>query len=265
MSSIFGAAKDDQKVVQKEAVRESAINTVTTGIPGFDESLGQGLPAGNLYLLSGQLGSNANLFAQQILYHTIIKKGKVTYYTVESASTDIIQDMALFDMKIQEYVDDGSWVFARVLPANMKKITEALPEAPMEKRIDLVDSLSSLMNSFLESAKEGRNTALHLSHLIRNFSLEEIQNLLFFMTGAARKYGGVHFILMTEGSHEHTLVVAIKDAVDSVFDITAEVRGSEIENTVTIQKIRNMMPKARVVRLAVKNNGMVTETIRRIQ
>ena len=222
------------------------------------------MPAGNLYLLSGPLGSNTNLFAQQILYHSIIKKGKVTYYTVEHASTDIIEDMQLFNMKIEQYVDDGSWIFARVLPPSMKKITHALPEVPMEKRIELVDSLSLLMNNFHDTVKEGRNTAMHLSHLIRNFSLEEIQNLIFFMAGVARKYGGIHFLLMTEDAHEENVIVTIKDAADTVFEITAEVRSSELENTITIQKIRNMIPRVRVLRLSVKSAGLVTETTSRI-
>ena len=223
------------------------------------------MPAGNLYLLSGPLSSNTNLFAQQILYHSIIKKGKVTYYTVEHASTDIIEDMQLFNMKIEQYVDDGSWIFVRVLPPSMKKITHALPEVPMEKRIELVDSLSTLMNNFHDTVKEGHNTAMHLSHLIRNFSLDEIQNLIFFMAGVARKYGGIHFLLMTEDAHEENVIVTIKDAADTVFEITAEVRSSELENTITIQKIRNMIPKNRIIRLSIKDTGMVTETIRRIQ
>lgn len=203
--------------------------------------------------------------AQQILHHAIITKGKVTYYTVENPSTDIIEDMKLFGMKIQEYVDDGSWIFARVLPLQIKKVVDTLPDVPMEKRIELVDSPLKLMSHFHDTVKEGRNTALHLSHLIRSFPLEEIQNMLFFMTGVARKYGGIHFILMTEGSHDNSIAVAIKDAVDSVFEISSEIRGTETENAVTIQKIRNLVPKTRAIRLTVKNTGLVTDTIRRMQ
>jgi len=222
------------------------------------------LPAGNLYLISGQIGSGSNLMAQQMLYHIIVKKGKVTYYTVENPSTDIIEDMKLFGMKIQEYVDDGTWIFARVLPSNIKKVADALPDIPMEKRIELVDSLSKLKSHFHDTVKEGRNTVLHMSHLIRSFPLEEIQNMLFFMEGVARKYGGIHFILMTEGSHDNSIALAVKDAVDSIFEITSEIRGTETQNTVTVQKIRNLVPKTRTIRLTVKNTGLVTDTIRRM-
>jgi len=216
-----------------------------------------------LYLLSSLLGSNADLFAQQILYRIVANGGKVNYYTVEHSSTDVALNIQLFGMNIEQYVNDGSWVFTRLVVPSMKNVIDTMQDLSQEKKIDL-DSLSKLMKSFEESAKEGYNTALHLSHLIRNFSLDEIQNLLFFMTGVTRKYGGIHFLLMTEDSHEKSLVVTIKDAVDSVFEFASQVIEEEIENILTIRKVRNMIPKARVLRFSMKNSGLVTETTSRI-
>ena len=216
-----------------------------------------------MYLLSSSLGSNADLFAQQILYRIVANGGKVNYYTVEHSSADVALNMQLFGMNLEQYVKDESWVFTRLVVSSMKNMIDAMPDLSQEKKIDL-DSLSKLEKNFEESAKEGYNTALHLSHLIRNFSLEEIENLLFFMIEVTRKYGGIHFLLMTEDSHEKSLVVTIKDAVDSVFEFTSQVIEEEIENILTIRKIRNMIPKARVLRLSMKNSGLVTETTSRI-
>jgi len=237
---------------------------LATGIPGFDDSLGQGLPSGNLYLIYGTLGSASAQFVQQIMYNTVISKGKVTYYTVENSSTDIIQNMTIFGHNIQPYVDDGSWNFARVIPPNMKTIMDALPEAPMEQRIDLDETFTKLMNHFYDAVKEGRNTVIHLPLLIRNYSLQEIQNLLFYMTGIARRHGGVHFLLMTEGANDPNTVVSIKDIVDTVFDITTATRGTEVENIVAVSKIRGMMPKSRSIRLGHREGKLATETIRRV-
>jgi len=168
-------------------------------------------------------------------------------------------------MNIQQYVDDGSWSFSRIIPSNMKTIIDALPEVPMEQKLELDDSLTKLMNNFYDMAKEGRSTAIHMPLLIRNFSLNDIQNLLFYMTGIARRFGGLHFLLMTEGAHDNETIVTIKDTVDAVFDVTTVTRGSEMENIITISKIRNMIPKARVIRLAQRDTGLATETIRRVQ
>jgi len=265
--SVFGASekKDTKGKVEDLLLRQQKDAVVATGIPGFDESLGQGLPAGNLYLISGEMGSSSNQFVQQILYHTMVSKGKVAYYTVENSSTDIIQDMQVLGMNIQQYVDEGSWTFCRVIPPTMKKIMDVLPDVPMEQRIELDDSFTKLMNNYYDMVKDGRNTVLHLPLLVRNYPLSEVQNLLFYLTGIVRRHGGIHFLMLTEGAHDEKVMVTIKDTIDSVFEVSTVTRGSEIENIISISKIRSMMPKARVVRLAQRENGLATETIRRIQ
>lgn len=265
MASVFGKeGTTSQREIGEVAIRQKN-PLVSTGIPGFDESLGHGLPAGNLYLVSGSIGSSSVQFVQQVLYNALISKGKVSYYTVENSSTDIIEDMNVLGFNIQQYVDDGSWIFARVVPPNMKKIVEALPDVPMEQRLYLDDSLAKLMNHFHDAVKEGCNTVIHLPVLVRNYSLDEIQNLLFYMIGIVRGYGGIHFLLLTEGAHEQSVMLTIKDNVDSVFEISGSVRGTEIENTLTVSKIRGMVPKARIIRLAQREVGLATETIRRVQ
>jgi KaiC/GvpD/RAD55 family RecA-like ATPase len=170
--------------------------------------------------------------------------------------------MNIYGMNLEQYVDDGTWAFTRIVPPSMKKMD--MQVNPIEKRLELGDSLTALMKDFEETAKSGRRTALYLSQLVRDFTLNEIEGLIFFMTGIARKYGGIHFVLMTEDSHDSSVVVAIKDAFDSVFEFESGIIDIEIENTLTVRKIRNMIPRARVLRLSVKSSGLVTETTSRI-
>jgi len=267
MSSVFGKAEDREPTGGRteSLLKQKKDLVVSTGIPGFDETLGQGLPSGNLYLVAGSLSSSSHQFVQQILYNTMISKGKVTYYSIENASTDIINDMQLLGMDIQKYVDEGSWTFARIIVPNMKKIIDALPEVPMELRIDIDDTFTKIMNHFHDSVKDGRNTAIHLPVLVRTYPLDEVQNLLFFMQGIARKYGGIHFLLLTEGAHDPMVEVTLKDTADTVFQVSTASRGTEVENTISIQKIRGMIPKVRMIKLAQRETGLATETIRRIQ
>ncbi|HSB57801.1 MAG TPA: ATPase domain-containing protein, partial [Nitrosopumilaceae archaeon] len=95
------------------------------------------MPSGNLYLFSSSLGSNADLFAQQILYRNVTDEGKVAYYTVERSSSDVIEDMGLFGMNIEQYVKDGTWVFTRLVVPSMKSLIDAMPKDSPEKKLDL--------------------------------------------------------------------------------------------------------------------------------
>lgn len=263
MSSIFGS--EGKESVQVQDLAEQASHTIATGIPGFDDAIGQGLPAGNIYLVPGQLGSSADLFVQQILYNTIVSKSKVTYYTVTTPSSDIIKDMLLYKMGVEKFVDDGTWVFARIIPPKMKEIIDSLPENPMEQRVDLGDTLANLTNHLYDSISEGRNTAIHLPDLMRIYSLDEIQGIILYITSLARKFGGIHFMSLTEGAHEQHEIMGVKDMVDSVFEFTTNIREDGMENTLTIQKARDLIPKKRIIRLSQRETGLATETIRRIQ
>ena len=248
----------------KTNFRELQVFTIRSGIPGFDEALGQGLPTGNIYLVSGVSGSNNILFVQQILYNLVASKSQVTYYNLEHTSSDIIRDLSIYKMDIREYVDDASWDFVRLILPKMKVIQDLLSDNPLEEKIELGGTLSPLMDHFYDSVKNGRNTAIHMSYLIRNSILEDVQNMLMFMREAVRKHGGVHFLLLTNDVNSADSVAVVKDFVDSVFDISISIREQDVENIVTVQKIRNVIPKSRQIRLTIRNTGIATETIRRV-
>jgi len=264
MSKPFGVNLRDEDLVVKNNDKGSRVLAIPSGIPGFDEVLGHGFPSGNMYLILGSTGSNSILFVQQVLYNLLVFKSKITYYNLEYTSFDIIRDMSIYKMDIAEYVDDGSWSFVRMVLPKMKKIQDVLPQMPTEERIDLEGSLSPLMEHFHESVKNGRNTAIHMSYLLRNHPLEDVQNMLMFMREVVRKYGGIHFLLLSNETNPSESISVIKDTVDSVFDISMSIRGTDVENIVTIQKIRNVIPKSRQVRLNIRDSGISTETIRRV-
>jgi KaiC/GvpD/RAD55 family RecA-like ATPase len=270
---VFGSSSKDDSQREKEKQNAAAaiagnstaaVSEIPTGIPGFDDLMGQGLPTGNIYLLSGSYNSNVAMFAQQVLYNVLLRKSKAAYFTVEKQGFDIMDDMSVYQMNIEKYIDDGSWVFVRAIPPSLRKISDSLPDHPMEQKVDLHDSLAPLMDQFLSLVKEGRSTAMHLNSLVRSYSLDELQSLLLYMTATARKFGGVHFIILTEGTADQNVLTTIKDIADAVYELSTESRGTEIETVVTIQKVRKIIPRTRLIRLAVRKDGLATETIRRI-
>jgi len=74
--------------------------TVPSGIPGFDEALGEGLVEGNIYLIVSDSGEHSKQISHQILFNRIISKSRVTYYTFEDSSADIIEEMAHYNIHI---------------------------------------------------------------------------------------------------------------------------------------------------------------------
>lgn len=256
MASIFEGI--DSKIVEKESTR------LPSGIPGFDDLLGGGFPDGSLYILSGPYGGHNATFAQQVLYNRIVSKGKVAYYIIENPGNDIIEDMALFSWNIEGYVDDGSWKFVRLLPPTIEKIVKLTQENPMEEGIPLRATLAPLQDDFLARLKDNRWCMLNISYLLQNFGSQDIMELLIYMIAAVRKYGGVHFLLLTEGLVDNKIANMAKDLVDGVFEFEDSERAIEYGTTLHIRKMRKTVLSTRTIKITLMPSGMVAETVSRI-
>jgi len=256
LSSVFDGRIDSLK--ENKDVR------LPSGIPGFDDLLGDGFPNATLHVLSGPYGGHHLTFAQQVLYNHAISKGSIAYYVVENAGNDVMDDMAVFNWHINKYVDDGSRKFIRLLPPVMEKIAKLSDEDPMEKRIPLRSSLIPFQDDFLTNLKEGRWCVLNLSYITQNFSLDNIVELLLYMLTAIRKYGGIHFMFLTEGLVEAKTANTIKDLVDGVFEFDTADRAIEYGTTLNIRKMRKTVLSTRTMKITLMPSGMVAETASRI-
>lgn len=261
MTAQFGEVNTTTPQEEKTELEKEFLES---GIPGFDDAIGNGLPIGNIYLLCGHFANGSDIFVQQVLNKRITSKDKVAYYTVEQSSNDTIDAMKLYGMDIKEYVNNNSWMFFRMLHTSLKNVSAVIPKVSTEQQISF-DDISILMKHFQEKAEEGFNTCINFSSLMRNFSLKEISNFLFFMQNVVRATGGIHFVLINEDEHKPSDISTLKNMADTVFNFSGEIRGLDLEVALTIQKIKDIFPKVRILRFTVKENGLITETIRRVK
>ncbi|MDA4123570.1 MAG: RAD55 family ATPase [Thaumarchaeota archaeon] len=235
------------------------------GLPGLGYIMGGGFPTSSVYLLTGQTGSYYQAFAQQALYNMAKAETKVAYYTIESTSEDVLQDMATFKWDVNEYLDNGSWVFTRLIPPTLKTIAGKTPEDPREQTLDLPpNSLTSLTEDFSERLKEGRWTALNIAYLLNCYPEQEITDLVMYWVNAAHTFGGIHFILMPEGTHSESHLNYLKSIVDGVLSFRFAQGFEQAEGEIEIQKLRRVIPKVKTVRHAIQDDGLVIETSARV-
>jgi KaiC/GvpD/RAD55 family RecA-like ATPase len=235
------------------------------GMAGFGYLLGGGFPEDSVYLMTGEAGTFYPTFVQQALQNAVMKGQKVVYYTVESSSQDIQQDMATFKWSIDDNMDNGSWQFTRLVPPQLKAIVSDAPEDPREKRIDLLpNSLTSVHQDFLQRLGENRWSAISLSYLMKCYPAQEIIDLVMFMVNAAHRLGGVHFILLPSGVHDEGEVNNIKSLVDGALNFKFAQGFEQAEGEIEIQKLRRVIPKLKVIRHVVQDDGIEIETTARV-
>ena len=268
MMAFFGdETENKQQLVETNSTIQTqsvAHKTVPTGIAGFDEALGEGLLEGNIYLLFSDSGEHTKQIIHQILYTRFIAKSNVTYYSFEDSSADIIDEMAHLKMHIQKYVDDGKWKFARIVTSDIKQIVEALPENPLDDKINLDGDIGELTNHFLEEMRNGSDTVMQFTHLIREFTPLQIKQLMLYLKGSSRKFGGIHFIVLNKGGEDTDKEFILKDLADTVFDLTTGIKGNDVEISVSINKARKLKVTTRKITLVEKNGKLSGSTIQRI-
>lgn len=235
------------------------------GMQGLGYIMGGGFPTNAVYMVTGQTGSYYQTFAQQALYNMVKTDVKVVYYTVEATSEDVQQDMATFKWDVGEQLDNGSWIFTRLIPPTLKTIASKAPEDPREQTIDLPpNSLQALEEDFAARVREGRWSALSLAYLLNCYPQQEITDLVMYWVNAAHTMGGIHFIMMPEGTHDESHVNYIKSIVDGVLSFKFAQGFEQAEGEIEIQKLRRVIPRVKVVRHAIQDDGLAIETSARV-
>jgi len=251
----FDASLASERVVHK---------TVPSGIPGFDEALGKGLVEGNIYLIISDSGEYSKQITHQIFYNRIISKSHVSYYTFEDSSADIIEEMAHYNMHIEKYVNEGSWKFIRIISSELKQIIGTLAEHPLDEKVSHDEQMGDLINHLSKQLQNDHNTIMQMTHLIRELTPTQIQQLMLYLKGLTRKHGGIHFIILNKGAEDTDKEFIVRDLADSVFEITTSIKGTALEITTTIKKARTMNVNTRKLNLIEKNGELSTSTIQRI-
>lgn len=238
-------------------------SVVPTRIPGLDPRIGGGLPNASLILVVGTIDSNYTTFVQQVLHNRLTEKGKVAYYTTENSSTDIETEMESYNWSLKGFLPTNQWIFVDVLTPDLQKLAELAPENFNKLRINLTASLNSLKTDLLDKIKEGRWTALHLNHLLHNYDLKEVMDLIMYWKTVIRIYGGIHFALLPSGIHPDTAVNTLKYLADGALDFQIREGIRDYEGSFVIQKLRGLRTAKRI-QFGVSDEGLTVETAERI-
>lgn len=237
---------------------------IPTRIPGLDNLIIGGLPNISLILVVGTIGSNYTTFIEQILYNHLSGGGKVAYYTAETSSLDIMQEMESFGWSLRRFLTGGQWLFVDVLTPDLQRLAELAPEGFNMLRVIITGSLNSLKSDLLGKIKEDRWTVLHLSHILHNYDLKEVMDLLLYWRTAVRAYGGIHFAILPSGVQPNTSVNALKNIADGAIEFQLREGPRDYEGALIIQKLRGLHT-ARRVAFTVMEEGISVETAERIR
>src|SRR5580693_2243290 len=146
---------------------------VPSGIPGLDEMLGGGLPAGHVVLVTGLPGTGKTCLGLQFLFSGAARGEPGVYLSLEEEEPALLASARQFGWPVDALVAAGTVKVMRLDPKqthqNLQRIQSELAKelkALHAKRI-VVDSVS-LLNMLSDDEPSRRNTLFGLAAACRD-------------------------------------------------------------------------------------------------
>ena len=116
-------------------------NRVATGIPGFDNLIEGGFPAGKSFLVKGEVGAGKSIFCLQYLLKGLMQGEKTVYVTVDEKPADIIDQATSMGWDLSEYVDKKDLLILDASPYFTARMG-----AGKDKEVDVTKTVGDLAN-----------------------------------------------------------------------------------------------------------------------
>ncbi|WP_406660231.1 ATPase domain-containing protein [Methanolobus sp. ZRKC3] len=241
---------------------------VPTGISGLDVQLGGGVPPGSTILALAEPGANSDLFAQQFVNGGLLNNENVYYFSSEHPVNEVIQDMGNMSWDVRKHIEDGSLEFIdayaprfyNVLP---KGFTSDLSAKDFLKRgTDSMNLLKSAVTQ--ERNMKYRGVIDSISYFLRSYDLNNVVEAIEIISSVGKATGAIQLILMTSGMHDSITENTLKHICDGVIEFRIRERGSELERTIMIRKMRGMLIPNRTISYIISTKGIELETTTRV-
>jgi len=180
------------------------VERVKTGIPGFDEIVGGGIPKRNVVLLSGGPGTGKTIFGMQYLWNGLQMGEPGIYVALEEHPTQVRINMKQFGWDVKQYEQQGVFAIVDAFtagigeaakrekyvlkdPTDVNELVDVLRMAIRDTgaaRV-VVDSVSTL---YLTKPAVARNTVLQLKKVLSGMGTTSI--LISQVSVTERGFGG---------------------------------------------------------------------------
>ncbi|MBM3309762.1 MAG: hypothetical protein FJY77_05840 [Candidatus Altiarchaeales archaeon] len=215
---------------------------VKTGINGFDELIGGGIPDGNIVLLSGAAGTGKSIFAFEFIYHGAKKfNDNGVYITLEEFPERFIANAKKLGFSdLDDFLAQKKMTIVKTEIFDIYKLVstiEDLIDQYKAKRL-VLDSLS-VLSAFSDKPFIVRKAILDLASMLRRQNVTAI-----FPSGVSTISDG-HFGVSVE-----------EYVVDGVISMFHQMAGTQFIRAINIVKMRGTAHTENLHPLIIKEGGI---------
>jgi KaiC/GvpD/RAD55 family RecA-like ATPase len=244
------------------------MEVVSTGIPGLDEALMDGVPKGFTLLVTGGPGAGMELFAKQ--FAAGAEEGEnVSYFTTTERDEDIQSTMDHFgwkaDMNIvnigREYYET---VLAKELEVSkyrqegitMKDIRKYHERGLGRSRRRAVNFLTAITYEVSKLKPPFRLIIDSLDFFLEYYDHHSVLSALRTIKAHTQHYGGIALITMLSNVYDTRTESGVKEIVDCIIDLERTRGGDEFKRFLVIRKVRNRPERTGIYSYTLTDKGI---------
>ncbi len=235
------------------------MSRAATGIKVLDKVLEGGLPRPSSVLITGDIGTNKNTLAQQILFYGLKRGEKAIYITVDSFPEDLICNMKKYGWDVEPFLEEERLVFIDGFSPRVGVDSKA--HYIVENPFNLDELLTKIVLAEAEFFEENVPCRVVVSHVSTVLFMARRREVLRFferMHAEARKYNGVYMFVYTEGVKHPSVETFMKQLTDVVLELSRDPEGRRslrVSRCVKTRYPRNTFP------YTLSENGIVISDV----
>ncbi len=202
---------------------EYRVERARTGIRVLDRVLEGGFPRPSSILIAGDIGTNKNTFAQQILYQGLLEGEKAIYVTVDAFPEDLVQNMLKYGWDVRPFLKSRQLVFIDGFSARVgvESSADYIIENPFDPE-SVLRTIAIAEREVFDGCERTRLVFSHISTLVFNMPRSKIASFFERLHAEARKYNGIYILVYTLGVRESHVETFIKQLPDVVITLHRE-------------------------------------------
>jgi len=266
-TKFIGLKKDTKKILKNRKIQVvyrgngDGEGFLKTCVPGFDELVYPGLPAGAAILVEGGPGSGKTLWCLTFLKEMVKRGKKVLFMSFEEPEERLRQHIASFGIDPLVYERKGLLYLKRFNALDIARSVEALlSEAKKELLIDvqpvlipkdfepdivIIDSLSSISSAF---SGESSRFRIYMEQLFRYLESHNITSFLIREVSSPTHIGG------TIPTHEEA-VSFLSDGIIAIYNVIYN--DGHRKRAIEILKMRGVQIERKICDYEITPQGVV--------
>lgn len=235
------------------------MDRVKTGIPGFDDLVEGGFPAGSAVLVSGAAGTGKTIFSTQFLLGGINNGEKGLYITFEQSEKDLCEQAEQFGWDLEKLIKDGKIKIVCInYPFNVKRGASEMVEMAQRTQ-KTIDTITKELESFKPTRVVVDSLTTISMALPPSVSREDTREVINAVLNELRKSGATSMLtseLATE-SKWFSRDELSEFLVDGLIVLYYLGLGARDSRTVSVRKMRKTKHEKDICSMDITAKGVV--------